>query len=79
MKTLVIGGGIGGLDVPARIGAAKAVFEFPMVDRDLLPGWTRGRVTLLGDAAHPICPIGGPTVQPQRNNPVRRSWHRGEG
>ncbi len=29
-----------------------------MVDRDPLPRWTFGRVTLLGDAAHPMYPIG---------------------
>jgi 2-polyprenyl-6-methoxyphenol hydroxylase-like FAD-dependent oxidoreductase len=46
------------LDVPALIRAAPAVYEFPMVDRDPLPGWTHGRVTLLGDAAHPMYPIG---------------------
>ncbi|MDE2006313.1 MAG: flavin-dependent oxidoreductase, partial [Rhodospirillales bacterium] len=46
------------LDVPALIRAAGAVFEFPMVDRDPLPWWTEGRVTLLGDAAHPMYPIG---------------------
>lgn len=46
------------LDVPALIRATKAVFEFPMVDRDPLPAWTHGRVTLLGDAAHPMYPIG---------------------
>lgn len=46
------------LDVPALIRAAGAVFEFPMVDRDALPRWTHGRVTLLGDAAHPLYPIG---------------------
>jgi 2-polyprenyl-6-methoxyphenol hydroxylase-like FAD-dependent oxidoreductase len=46
------------LDVPAVIRAADTVFEFPMVDRDPLPRWATGRVTLLGDAAHPMVPIG---------------------
>jgi 2-polyprenyl-6-methoxyphenol hydroxylase-like FAD-dependent oxidoreductase len=46
------------LDVPAVIRAASAVFEFPMVDRDPLERWTFGRITLLGDAAHPMYPIG---------------------
>jgi 2-polyprenyl-6-methoxyphenol hydroxylase-like FAD-dependent oxidoreductase len=46
------------LDVPGVIGAAHAIYEFPMVDRDPLPRWSHGRVTLLGDAAHPMYPIG---------------------
>jgi 5-methylphenazine-1-carboxylate 1-monooxygenase len=46
------------LDVPAVIKAAAQVYEYPMVDRDPLPRWTFGRVTLLGDAAHPMFPIG---------------------
>ena len=46
------------LDVPELIRAASAIYEFPMVDRDPLPHWGRGRVTLLGDAAHPMYPIG---------------------
>jgi 2-polyprenyl-6-methoxyphenol hydroxylase-like FAD-dependent oxidoreductase len=46
------------LDVPGLICAAEAVYEFPMVDRDPLPRWRQGRVTLLGDAAHPMYPIG---------------------
>jgi 2-polyprenyl-6-methoxyphenol hydroxylase-like FAD-dependent oxidoreductase len=46
------------LDVPALIRSAQSVYEFPMVDRDPLPRWTHGRVTLLGDAAHPLYPIG---------------------
>jgi len=46
------------LDVPGLIRNARAVYEFPMVDRDPLPEWTRGRITLLGDAAHPMYPIG---------------------
>lgn len=46
------------LDVPGLIRGAEAVYEFPMVDRDPLPRWRHGRVTLLGDAAHPMYPIG---------------------
>jgi 2-polyprenyl-6-methoxyphenol hydroxylase-like FAD-dependent oxidoreductase len=34
------------------------VYEYPLVDRDPLPRWSFGRVTLLGDAAHPMYPIG---------------------
>ena len=46
------------LDVPATIEAAEATYVFPMVDRDPLPAWHDGRVTLVGDAAHPMYPIG---------------------
>lgn len=46
------------LDVPAVIRDAEAIYEWPMVDRDPLPRWTHGRMTLLGDAAHPMYPIG---------------------
>ena len=46
------------LDVPAMIRAADVVLEFPMVDQDPLPRWSFGRVTLLGDAAHPMVPRG---------------------
>jgi 2-polyprenyl-6-methoxyphenol hydroxylase-like FAD-dependent oxidoreductase len=46
------------VDIPALIAAADSVYEFPMVDRDPLPRWTFDRVTLLGDAAHPMYPIG---------------------
>ncbi|MCM3721157.1 flavin-dependent oxidoreductase [Solibacillus isronensis] len=48
----------GWLNVPKIIEEAEAVYEFPMVDRDPLPQWTFGRITLLGDAAHPMYPIG---------------------
>ena len=48
----------GWLNVPDVIRNAHAIFEFPMVDRDPLPRWSRGRITLLGDAAHPMYPIG---------------------
>ena len=46
------------LDVPALIQGAAAVYEFPMSDRDPVDRWSFGRVTLLGDAAHPMYPIG---------------------
>jgi 2-polyprenyl-6-methoxyphenol hydroxylase-like FAD-dependent oxidoreductase len=46
------------LDVPAILRAAPETFLFPMVDRDPLPQWTFARTTLLGDAAHPMYPIG---------------------
>jgi 2-polyprenyl-6-methoxyphenol hydroxylase-like FAD-dependent oxidoreductase len=46
------------LDVPALIEGAAVVYEFPMVDRDPVPRWSHGRVTLLGDAAHPMYPVG---------------------
>lgn len=46
------------LDVPGVIGGAEEAYEYPMVDRDPLPRWSHGRVTLLGDAAHPMYPIG---------------------
>ena len=44
--------------MPAFIRAADSVLEFPMVDQDPLPRWSFGRVTLLGDAAHPMVPRG---------------------
>ncbi len=46
------------LDVPGLIRGAERVLEYPMVDRDPLLRWTHGRVTLMGDAAHPMYPIG---------------------
>lgn len=46
------------LDIPEVIKNAEAIYEYPMVDRDPLPRWSHGRVTLLGDAAHPMYPIG---------------------
>jgi 2-polyprenyl-6-methoxyphenol hydroxylase-like FAD-dependent oxidoreductase len=48
----------GWLDVPAIVGAAPQTYLFPMVDRDPVDRWTFGRSTLLGDAAHPMYPIG---------------------
>ncbi|VTU13051.1 3-hydroxybenzoate 6-hydroxylase 1 [Variovorax sp. SRS16] len=46
------------LDVPALIRSSDAILEYPMVDQEPLPKWTHGRLTLLGDAAHPMVPRG---------------------
>jgi len=46
------------LDVAAMIQATDNILEYPMVDQDPLPRWSFGRVTLLGDAAHPMVPRG---------------------
>lgn len=45
-------------DVPEMMRSADTILEYPMVDQDPLPRWTFGRVTLLGDAAHPMVPRG---------------------
>jgi 2-polyprenyl-6-methoxyphenol hydroxylase-like FAD-dependent oxidoreductase len=47
------------LDVPSLLRDAELVLEYPMVDREPLPAWSHGRVTLVGDAAHPMYPRGG--------------------
>jgi 2-polyprenyl-6-methoxyphenol hydroxylase-like FAD-dependent oxidoreductase len=46
------------LDVPDLLRRSDVIFEYPMVDRDPVDRWTFGRVTLLGDAAHPMYPRG---------------------
>lgn len=46
------------LDVPSFLRASDLVLEYPMVDQDPLGWWGRGRITLLGDAAHPMVPRG---------------------
>jgi 5-methylphenazine-1-carboxylate 1-monooxygenase len=48
----------GWLDVPTLISGAPQIHQYPMVDRDPLPWWGARHVTLLGDAAHPMYPIG---------------------
>ena len=47
-----------GFDIEGLVRATEDVFEYPMADRDPLPHWTFGRVTLMGDAAHPMYPVG---------------------
>jgi 5-methylphenazine-1-carboxylate 1-monooxygenase len=46
------------LDVPALIANAEQILEYPMVDKDPVPQWTFGRITFMGDAAHPMYPRG---------------------
>ena len=46
------------LNAPKLIDEADSFFEFPKIDRDPVPQWTFGAVTLLGDAAHPMQPVG---------------------
>ncbi len=46
------------LDIPALIDKAETIYEYPLVDRNPLERWTHGLMTLLGDAAHPMYPIG---------------------
>lgn len=46
------------LDAQRMIESTPEFWEYPMCDRDPLPRWSHGRVTLLGDAAHPMYPVG---------------------
>jgi 2-polyprenyl-6-methoxyphenol hydroxylase-like FAD-dependent oxidoreductase len=46
------------VDARALIEATNEFWEYPMCDRDPLPRWSHGRITLLGDAAHPMYPVG---------------------
>ncbi|MFE9370011.1 FAD-dependent monooxygenase [Streptomyces sp. NPDC006711] len=49
---------LGWLDVPGLLTGCAGILEYPMVDREPLATWGEGRVTLLGDAAHPMYPVG---------------------
>jgi 5-methylphenazine-1-carboxylate 1-monooxygenase len=46
------------VDLPGLVAATPTFYEYPMCDRDPLARWSRDRVTLLGDAAHPMYPMG---------------------
>jgi 2-polyprenyl-6-methoxyphenol hydroxylase-like FAD-dependent oxidoreductase len=46
------------LDVGDLIRNSDQILEYPMVDKDPVDRWTFGRVTFLGDAAHPMYPRG---------------------
>ena len=49
---------LGWLDVAGLLAGSDRILQYPMVDRDPLARWGSGRVTLLGDAAHLMYPIG---------------------
>lgn len=46
------------IDIPAMIRATPDFYVYPMCDREPLRRWSHGRVTLMGDAAHPMYPVG---------------------
>lgn len=46
------------IDPVSLIEATGRFYEYPNCDRDPLPRWSFGRTTLLGDAAHPMYPVG---------------------
>jgi 5-methylphenazine-1-carboxylate 1-monooxygenase len=58
VAALVEGWQLGWLNVAELVHNTDEVFEYPMVDKDPLSTWGAGRVTLLGDAAHPMYPVG---------------------
>ncbi|MGY4258733.1 2-polyprenyl-6-methoxyphenol hydroxylase-like FAD-dependent oxidoreductase [Bradyrhizobium sp. USDA 4516] len=58
MMPYVTGFTIPQVDFTGLINATPEFWEYPCCDRDPLPYWSSGRVTLLGDAAHPMYPVG---------------------
>ncbi len=46
------------VDPLALIRASGTFYEYPLCDREPLLRWSFGRATLLGDAAHPMYPVG---------------------
>jgi 2-polyprenyl-6-methoxyphenol hydroxylase-like FAD-dependent oxidoreductase len=67
------------VDIPAILSASSDLFEFPMVDRDPLPRWSFGRVTLAGDAAHPMYPIGSNGATQGIIDARALAWHLAKG
>ncbi|MGC3188675.1 flavin-dependent oxidoreductase, partial [Pseudomonas aeruginosa] len=49
---------LGWFDIRDLVTLNQLILQYPMVDRDPLPLWGRGRITLLGDAAHLLYPMG---------------------
>jgi 5-methylphenazine-1-carboxylate 1-monooxygenase len=46
------------VDLAGVVAATPEFWEYPMCDRDPVDNWSDGPVTLLGDAAHPMYPMG---------------------
>jgi 2-polyprenyl-6-methoxyphenol hydroxylase-like FAD-dependent oxidoreductase len=46
------------VDIEGLVGHTREFWEYPMCDQDPLSSWSIGHVTLLGDAAHPMYPVG---------------------
>jgi 5-methylphenazine-1-carboxylate 1-monooxygenase len=46
------------IDLPQLFSETETVYEYPMIDRDPVKQWSFGRVTLMGDSAHAMLPIG---------------------
>ena len=63
------------IDLPAMIEATDRVYEYPNCDRDPRPRWSFGRVTLLGDAAHPMYPIGSNGASQSILDARALAWH----
>jgi 5-methylphenazine-1-carboxylate 1-monooxygenase len=67
------------LDIPAIIDRAETILEFPKMDRDPVDRWTFGRVTLLGDAAHPMHPVGSQAGSQAIIDARVLAWHLAKG
>lgn len=66
---------LGWLDAQGLILGAEQIFEYPMVDRDPLQRWTHRRITLLGDAAHPMYPTGSNGASQAIMDARTLAWH----
>jgi 5-methylphenazine-1-carboxylate 1-monooxygenase len=67
------------VDPLALIHATGTFYEYPMCDRDPLPRWSLGRATLLGDAAHPMYPVGSNGASQAVLDAVALARHLGSG